>query len=82
LSKALKLQQENEDKKNEFIISDLEKNIENLENSLKEKDSLLSIAEGSLAKHLQNEKQGIQNSNRNAKIEKLGIKLKETKTAL
>jgi hypothetical protein len=48
LSKASKLQQENEDKKNEFIINDLEKRIETLENSLKEKDSLLNIVEGSL----------------------------------
>jgi chromosome segregation ATPase len=48
LSKALKLQQENEEIKNEFIISGLEEKIKNLENSLKEKDSLLSIAEGSL----------------------------------
>jgi hypothetical protein len=34
LSKALKLQQENEDRKNKFIINDLEKKIKNLENSL------------------------------------------------
>jgi DNA repair exonuclease SbcCD ATPase subunit len=83
LSKALKLQQENEDKKNEFIISDLEQKIENLENSLKEKDSLLSIAEGSLAEaRLQNMKQSIQILDQNAKIERLNKELKETKTTL
>jgi hypothetical protein len=50
LSKALKLQQK---KKNE-----------DPENSLKEKDSLLSTSKGSLAEaRLENEKQGIQISN-------------------
>jgi hypothetical protein len=46
LSKALKLQQDDEDRKNEFVISGLEKKIEELENSLKEKDAFLSSAEG------------------------------------
>jgi hypothetical protein len=83
LSKALKLQQENEDKKNEFITSDLEKKIENLENSLKEKDSLLTIVEGSLDEaRLQSEKQSIQILDQNAKIERLSKELKETKTTL
>jgi hypothetical protein len=83
LSKALKLQQENEDKKNEFIINDLEKKIENLENSLKEKYSLLSTAEGSLAEaRLQSEKQSIQISDQNARIERLSKELKETKITL
>jgi chromosome segregation ATPase len=83
LSKALKLQQENEDKKNEFITTDLEKKIENLENSLKEKDSLLTIAEGSLAQAcLQREKQSIQILDQNAKNERLSKELKETKTTL
>ena len=83
MSKALKLQQENEDKKNEFIINDLEKKIENLENSLKEKYSLLSTAEGSLAEaRLQSEKQSIQISDQNARIERLSKELKETKITL
>jgi hypothetical protein len=70
LSKALKLQQENEDKKNKFIISYLEKKIENLENSLKEKDSPLSTAESSIAEAcLQSEKQSIQVLDQNARIE-------------
>jgi hypothetical protein len=64
LSKALKLQQYDEDRKDEFVISGLEKKIEELENSLKEKDILLSTVEDSLAKaQLQNEKQGILISN-------------------
>jgi hypothetical protein len=64
LSKALKLQQDDEDRKNEFVINGLEKKIEDLENSLKEKDALLSSVEGSLAEaQVQNEKQGILISN-------------------
>jgi hypothetical protein len=83
LSKALKLQQDDEDRKNGFVISGLEKKIEDLENSLKEKDALLSSAEGSLADdRLQNEKQGILISNQDVRIENLSKELKETKTIL
>jgi hypothetical protein len=82
-SKALKLQQENEDKKNEFIINDLEKKDETLENSLKEKDSLLNIAEGFLTKaHLRSEKQNIQILEQNARIEELNKELEKTKSTL
>jgi uncharacterized coiled-coil protein SlyX len=57
LSKALKMQQDDKDRKNEFVTSGLEKRIEELENSLKEKDALLSSIEGSVAEAwLQNEK--------------------------
>jgi hypothetical protein len=42
LSKALKMQQDSEDRKNEVIVKELE-------GSLKEKDIMLQIAEGSLA---------------------------------
>jgi hypothetical protein len=38
LSKALKLQQEVEHQKNELVISNLEKRVKELENSLAEKD--------------------------------------------
>jgi hypothetical protein len=59
LSKALKLQQK--------------KKIEDPENFLKEKDSLLSTSKGSLAEaRLENEKQGIQISNQNIRIKRLG----------
>jgi hypothetical protein len=52
------MQQDDEDRKNEFVISGLENKIEELKNSVKEKDALLSSAEGSLADaRLQNEKQ-------------------------
>jgi hypothetical protein len=50
----------------------LEKKIENLEKSLMGKDSLLSIAEGSLAEaRLQSEKQSIQILDQNTIIERL-----------
>jgi hypothetical protein len=38
----MKMQQDDEDKKNKFVISGLEKRIEELENLLKENDILLS----------------------------------------
>jgi septal ring factor EnvC (AmiA/AmiB activator) len=49
LSKALKMQQDAEDRKNEVIIEGLKDKIKKLEDSLKEKDSLLHSSEGSLA---------------------------------
>jgi ABC-type transporter Mla subunit MlaD len=49
LSKALKMQLDIKDRKNEAIIEGLEDKIKRLEDSLKEKDSLLHSAEGSLA---------------------------------
>jgi predicted nuclease with TOPRIM domain len=49
LSKALKMQQDTEDRKNEVIIKVLEDKIKELETSLKEKDILLQTPEGSLA---------------------------------
>jgi DNA repair exonuclease SbcCD ATPase subunit len=49
LSKALKMQRDYEDKKNEIIIEGLENKIKDLEASLEEKDFLLRAVEGSLA---------------------------------
>jgi hypothetical protein len=49
LSKALKMQQDNEVKKNEIIIDGLENKIKDLEASLEEKYFLLWATEGSLA---------------------------------
>ena len=43
------MQQDDEDRKNEFVISGLEKRIEELENLLKENDILLSSTEDCLA---------------------------------
>jgi hypothetical protein len=59
LSKALKMQQDDKDRKTEFVIEVLEKRINKLETSLKEKESLQQSAEGSLAEaRSQNEKLG------------------------
>jgi chromosome segregation ATPase len=49
LSKALQMQQDLEDKKNEIIIEGLESKIKEYEASLEKKDFLLQAAEGSLA---------------------------------
>jgi septal ring factor EnvC (AmiA/AmiB activator) len=49
LSKALRMQHDFEDKKNEIIIEGLENKIKDLEASLERKDFLLQAAEGSLA---------------------------------
>jgi hypothetical protein len=48
LSKALKLQQENEDRKNELVISNLEERVKELENLLEEKDSKIKTTEAYL----------------------------------
>jgi hypothetical protein len=49
LSKALRMQQDYEDKKNEIIIEGLENKIKDFETSLEKKDFLLQAAKGSLA---------------------------------
>jgi hypothetical protein len=49
LSKALRMQQDIEDKKNKIIIEGLEKKIKDQEASLEKKDFLLQTMEGSLA---------------------------------
>ena len=53
----MKIQQDDEDRKNEIVIKGFEDKIKKLEDSLKEKDSLLCSAEDSLAEvRSQNEK--------------------------
>jgi hypothetical protein len=49
LSKALQMQQDLEDKKNEVIIEGLERKIKEHEASLEKKDFLIQAVEGSLA---------------------------------
>jgi hypothetical protein len=46
LSKALRMQQDLEDKKNEIIIEGLENKIKDFEGSLEKKDFLLQATEG------------------------------------
>jgi hypothetical protein len=48
LSKALRMQQDIEDKKNEIIIEGLENKIKDYEASLEKKDFLLQAMEGSV----------------------------------
>jgi hypothetical protein len=48
-SKALQMQQDLEDKKNEIIIERLESKIKEYEASLEKKDFLIEVVEGSLA---------------------------------
>jgi chromosome segregation ATPase len=55
LSKALRMQQDLEDKKNEIIIEGQENRIKDCEASLEKKDFLLQATEGSLAElHAEN----------------------------
>ena len=49
LSKALRMQQDLEDKKNEIIIEGLESKIKDYKASLEKKNSLLQATKGSLA---------------------------------
>jgi chromosome segregation ATPase len=69
LSKALRMQQDLEDKKNEIIIEGLESKIKDYEVSLEKKDFLLQAIEGSLA--------GIQTENA-----RLSEELLQTQTTL
>jgi predicted nucleic acid-binding Zn-ribbon protein len=48
LSKALKLHQKDEDKKNELVVNNLEKRVKELENSLAEKNSKIKNVETNL----------------------------------
>jgi phosphoenolpyruvate-protein kinase (PTS system EI component) len=55
------LQQESEDRKNELIVNNLEKEVKDLENLLEEKNSKIKVVEADLAEaHLRNENQIIQ----------------------
>jgi hypothetical protein len=61
LSKALKLQQENEDRNNELVIKNLEERVKELENLLTEKDSKIKTAKADLAEaHLRIKDQATQ----------------------
>jgi septal ring factor EnvC (AmiA/AmiB activator) len=69
LSKALKMQQDDEDRKSEIVVKDFEDKIKKLEDTLKEKDDLLQLAEGSLPEA-------------QAQNKKLSKELKEAQTIL
>jgi ABC-type transporter Mla subunit MlaD len=77
----LKLQQENEDKKNELIVNDLEKKVKNLKDLLEEKNSKLKAAEANLAEaHIRNKDQVIQISDQIKKLEGLSKELDQVKS--
>jgi chromosome segregation ATPase len=66
LSKALKLQQENKDSKNELVISNLEESVKELENLLELKDSKIKRNEVDLAEaHLRIKDQATRISDQN-----------------
>jgi hypothetical protein len=66
LSKALKLQQENKDSKNELVISNLEERVKELENLLELKDSKIKTNEADLAEaHLRIKDQATRLSDQN-----------------
>jgi DNA repair exonuclease SbcCD ATPase subunit len=85
LSKALKMQQDNEDRKNKIIIEGLESKIKDLQASLEKKDFLLQAVEGSLAKaQSQNTKLSEKLDNTrtilNKKLERFDQEIKEFQT--
>jgi hypothetical protein len=78
LSKALKLQQENEDRKIELVISNLEEKVKDLENLLVEKDSKIKTTEADLAEaHLRIKDQAAQFFDQNNQLEEANSNLKE-----
>jgi hypothetical protein len=74
----LKLQQENEGRKNELVVSNLEEKVKDLENLLEEKDSKIKTAKGDLAKaHLRIENQITQISDQDKQLKRLNTELEE-----
>jgi DNA repair exonuclease SbcCD ATPase subunit len=83
LSKALKMQQDDEDKKNEIIIKGLEDKVKELEDSLKKKDEMLCSAEGSLAEaQAQNKKLGIELADAQALLKESSNRFNQENEAL
>jgi chromosome segregation ATPase len=80
MSKTLKLQQEVEDQKSERVISNLEKRVKELENSLVEKDLKVKNAETDLAEaKLRITDQATRICNKDKELEITHSKLKEAK---
>jgi chromosome segregation ATPase len=74
----LKLQQENKDRKNELVTSNLEEKVKELENLLEEKDSKIKTVEADLAKaHLRIENQATQISDQDKQLKRLNIELEK-----
>jgi chromosome segregation ATPase len=74
----LKLQQENEDRKNKLVVSNSEEKVKELENLLEEKDSKIKIAEADLIEaHLRIENQSTQISDQDKQLKRLNIELEK-----
>lgn len=56
MNKALKLQQESKDQKNDFIISELEKKVEDFKGLIKEKDVMILSLKTDLAEAQKSDK--------------------------
>jgi hypothetical protein len=79
----LKLQQENEDRKNDLFVSNLEEKVKELENLLDEKDSEVKTAEADLAEaHLRIENQATQISDQDKQLKRLNIELEKVNSNL
>jgi chromosome segregation ATPase len=73
--------QEGEDRKNEFIITDLEENIKNIEGLLKEKDTRIESVEANFAEaRLLNKKKGNQITELNERLEHLSNEFEKAKS--
>jgi DNA repair ATPase RecN len=76
----LKLQQEDEDMKNELVINNMEKRVKELENFMAEKDSKVKNVEADLAEaHLWIKDQTARISDQGKQLEEAHSKLKEAK---
>jgi hypothetical protein len=83
LSKALKLQQESEDRKNELVVSNLEGKVKDLENLLEEKDSKMKTVEADLVEsYLWIENHVIQISGLDKQLKRLNTVLEEVNSNL
>jgi hypothetical protein len=83
LTKALKMQQDDEDRKNKIIIKGLEDKVKELEDSLKEKDEMLCSAKGSLAEaQAQNKKLGIELADAQALLKESSNRFNQENEAL
>jgi hypothetical protein len=83
LSKALKLQLEDEDRKNELVVSKSEEKVKELENILQKNDSKIKIVEANLAKaYLQIENQATQISDQDKQLKRLNIELEKVNSNL
>jgi chromosome segregation ATPase len=72
------LQQENEDRKNELVINNLEKKLKDLDTLLEENNSKIKDVEADLAEaHLRNENQIIQISDQDKQLKRLSKELEK-----